>query len=280
MPKRISNLAVLSDTQICSSDHFPILFKVSLNAIRKKPIKRSIYNFKKANWGNAKSDFSKVNWHHALKSNNIESSWLKLKSKIFEICNKHIPKIKISNEFKPPWYDSDVFVINRKKNRLHTLYKKTGSDIHHAQFSACKRSLSELIIEKMNSNFDNLINNINQIKKKFWSYVKSKSNSHRIPEIISYGNQMKSNKKDQCNLFNQFFCDQFTEPSFYNIEIDFSKDNLYQPDFSEENIARLLKNLDSNKSPGPDEIHGLILKTCCTSLSKPLSLLFGVYLYI
>ena len=67
---------------------------------------------------------------------------------------------------------------------------------------------------------------------------------------------MKSNRKDQCKLFNKFFCDKFSEPSLYNIQIDFSNDNLYNIDFSEEKIAYLLKNLDSNKSPGPDEIHG------------------------
>ena len=156
----------------------------------------------------------------------------------------------------------------------YTLHKKTGSDHHHAQFSACSCNLTKLVIGKMSSNFDDLINNINHIKKKFWSYVKSKSNSHCIPELVSYGNQMKSNRKDQCKLFNEFFCDQFSESSLYNIQIDYSNDNLYNLDFSEEKIAYLLKNFDSNKSPGPDEIHGHFLKNCSSSLSKPLSILF------
>ena len=85
---------------------------------------------------------------------------------------------------------------------------------------------------------------------------------------------MKSDRKDQCNLFNQFFCDQFSDPSLYNIEIDFSNDNLHKLDFTLDHIADLLKDLDSNKSPGPDEIHGRILKNCYNSLNKPLSFLF------
>ena len=273
-PQRVSNLEVLTNIQICSSDHFPIEFKVSLNAPRKKPIKRSIYNFKKANWEAINSDFSTTNWYHVLNSDDIETAWNKFKTKFFEICNKHIPKIKISNEFKPPWYDSDVFALDRKKKRSHSLYKKTGSDLHHAKFSSYRRELTNLIIKKMNANFDNLLNNINHIKKKFWSYVKSKTNSHHIPELVSYGNQMKSNRKDQCTLFNDFFCDQFSESSDYNIQIDFSNDKFYKLNFSEENIASLLNNLDSNKSQGPDEIHGRILKNCSSSLNKPLSLLF------
>ena len=52
-------------------------------------------------------------------------------------------------------------------------------------------------------------NSINYINKNFWSYVKSKSNSYRIPELVSYGNLIKSDRKDQCKLFNQFFVISF-----------------------------------------------------------------------
>ena len=74
-PQRISNLTVISDIPICSSDHLPIEFKLTLNALRKKTIKRSIYNFKKANWKAVKSDFSNINWYHFLNSDNIENAW-------------------------------------------------------------------------------------------------------------------------------------------------------------------------------------------------------------
>ena len=83
-----------------------------------------------------------------------------------------------------------------------------------------------------------------------------------------------SNRNDQCNLFNQFFCDQFSDPSLYNIEINFSNDNFHKLDFTLDHIADLLKDLDSNKSPGPDEIYDCILENCYNSLNKPLSLLF------
>ena len=52
-------------------------------------------------------------------------------------------------------------------------------------------------------------NSINYINKKFWSYVKYKSNSYHIPELVSHGNLIKFNSKDQCKLFNQFFVISF-----------------------------------------------------------------------
>ena len=125
----------------------------------------------------------------------------------------------------------------------------------------------------MDANFNDETNR-NLITKKFHSYVKSKSNSHRIPELICYGTRLKSSRKEQCELFNEYFYDQFTEPSSYNIPIDFSNDHLFDIYFSPAHIATLLKDLDINKAQGPDEIHGHILKNCCDSLNVPLTILF------
>ena len=117
-----------------------------------------------------------------------------------------------------------------------------------------------------------------RITKKLYSYVKSKSNSHRIPELVSYGSKLKSKKIDQCNLFNQYFFDQFSEPSSYDIPIDYSLDHQFKIKFDAEHIAHLLKNLDSNKAQGPNRIHGKILKNCYSSLSKPLAILFSAFI--
>ena len=125
----------------------------------------------------------------------------------------------------------------------------------------------------MDSNFEEEMNR-NLITKKLYSYVKSKSNSHRIPDLISYGNKLKSKRLDQCNLFNQYFADQFSDPSLYNIPIDYSQDHKFSINFNTDKIGSLLKNLDSNKAQGPDEIHGKILKKCFYSLNKPLVILF------
>ena len=68
------------------------------------------------------------------------------------------PPFYLSSEFKPPWYDSEVFALDRKKDCLHNLSKKSGSDLHQQQFSACRLELDSLIKDKMNSNFEDSSN--------------------------------------------------------------------------------------------------------------------------
>ena len=81
---------------------------------------------------------------------------------------------------------------------------------------------------------------------------------------------------DKANLFNNYFYDQFSESSVYNIDIDWSNDELFNIEFCHRKIRRLLAKINSNKACGPDKIHGKILKNCAASLAYPLSIMFRI----
>ena len=102
-------------------------------------------------------------------------------------------------------------------------FKQSKSDLHYMKFSKARSELKKLRKEKMNANFEDETNP-NLVNKKFFSHVRSKSNSSRIPESIYYQDHIRSKPVDQAFLFNEFFADQFSSPSLYNIEIDYSVD--------------------------------------------------------
>ena len=100
------------------------------------------------------------------------------------------------------------------------------------------------------------------ISKKFWSHVKSMSKSSRIPGTVNYHGRFRNNPKDRAEIFNEFFEEQFSDASNYDIDIDFSNDTVNNIKFSTSRIRTILKNINVNKSPGPDGIHGQVLKNC------------------
>ena len=127
----------------------------------------------------------------------------------------------------------------------------------------------------MRANFDDDLNP-NAITKKFWSSVKSASKSSRIPEKMHLGNTIRNNSEEIANLFNQHFYNQFSDRSTYEIDIDFSNDLFSDFALDERTIYDALKNLNPNKSKGPDNIDGLLLKNCAQSISYPLTILFNI----
>ena len=116
------------------------------------------------------------------------------------------------------------------------------------------------------------------ISKKFWKYVKSKTKSTRIPENVWYKNRFRNKTIDQANLFNEYFSNQFSQESHYDIDIDMRNDNNFiNLKFQELDVLLLLKNINPSKAAGPDGILGMVLKNCAPSLAKPLTIMFNIY---
>ena len=275
-PQSVCNISTNPEHSICYSDHLPIAFTINSNTKRKKSSKRKIPNFKKANWNELNRELSGINWTFLLSSHNIDTCWNNFKFKLNEICNKHIPKVTVKSDFQPPWFDSEVFTKCREKEKWRTKFKKSKSLNHELKFKNARREYCRLVKQKMRANFSDKLNE-NIITKKFWSYVKSTSNSHRIPEVVGYNGTYRSSPIDQANLFNNFFSDQFSSPSLYDIQIDYSRN--FDIDFNVNDVYKYLQNLDPNKAPGPDQIHGKVLKNCANSLALPLQILFRTSYY-
>ena len=97
------------------------------------------------------------------------------------------------------------------------------------------------------------------ISKKFWSHLKSKTKSSRVPETVHIGEIQRSDPLEKAELFNEHFYRQFTRPSKYNIPINFHNEEGFQIDLNSAGVEGLLSEINVNKAMGPDGIHGRIL---------------------
>ena len=140
----------------------------------------------------------------------------------------------------------------------------------------CSKQFKNFFKTKMRANLCD--SNRNKLSKKFWSYIKSASKNTRVPETVYLGGKSSSDPKLKADMFNKFFYDHFSVASTYDINISFESDNNFDIDFNIGWIRDILRNIDCNKAQGPDNIHGIILKTCSNSLAQPLSILFKLIL--
>ena len=130
--------------------------------------------------------------------------------------------------------------------------------LNKLKFRSCRKEFKNLVKAKMRANFDD--QNRNNLTKKFWSYVKSTSKSTRIPQLVYLKGKTSSDSKTKADMFNEFFYNQFSEASQYDVNISFDTGSNFDIDFNVARVRDIISKLDSNKAQGPDNIHGLISK--------------------
>ena len=207
---------------------------------RKKPWKINTFNYKRANWDALNSDLHNINWLSVLDSQEPNIVWQNFKTLLNNFLELHMPKITIKSKFQPPWFDSECYVKCREKERLHKLFnfKSTKSIRDELKFTNFRREFKSLIRSKIRDNL-HCSRDSNTITKKFWSHVKSKTKSTRIPEVVKHENSISSDTLTKANMFNKYFYEQFSTRSSYDINIDFSNDHLLDIDFSCTRIKNL-----------------------------------------
>ena len=114
--------------------------------------------------------------------------------------------------------------------------------------------------------------------KLFWNYVHSRRNGTNNLVTLKVDTDTLTDHKDIADSFNRYFASVFTSENlthFPNFPQVVKTENLTQASTTPIEVGRLLRELNENKSCGPDDIHPRILKHCSNSLASPLYALFN-----
>ena len=127
------------------------------------------------------NDLLGVDWDSLFRSNDPYIAWDILKSTLMELCDHRIPKKTIRSQFQPPWYDTECDRIRRKKEKFRLKAKETNAPPDLEKFRSMRKLFKKTVNNKMRINFIDDSDHA-QISKRFWTHVKFKSKSTRIPE--------------------------------------------------------------------------------------------------
>ena len=117
--------------------------------------------------------------------------------------------------------------------------------------------------------------------KPFWSYVKSKRNDNIGVSGLKKGGILYQESSDKANILNEQLKSVFTKenPNEKVPEINsekFPSINSIKVDIS--GMEKLLKNLETKKASGPDQLSNIVLKECYNELAPIISHLFQLSL--
>ena len=266
------------------SDHITIAFnfKVMTQLEHSTPTPKDTYNYWKGNFEALNKEFVDTNWNEVLRSNNIEENWGSFKSKIFELVPKHIPPtktIKPNKSKKARWMTQKSLESVKNKQKLFVNYTRSDSLTDYKKYTEARNNATQEC-KSAKSNFEkDMVNSFKDNPKLFYNYTRNlKPIKTTIPRLKRDDGSVTENDQEIAEEFNLFFQSVFVNEPDSGEHLDFDPrvgEEQYIEDltFCEEDVRKLLLELNPSKCPGVDRLHPKMLKEC-PALAKPLNLIF------
>ena len=176
------------------------------------------------------------------------------------------------------------FIKNKikQKNKAFKLYKNNRMGLNFSNLENLSQDLLELITKKKedyNRHLANKLNDPQSSPKTFWKILKTFYNGNKIPLTppIIVNDKLVSDY-EETNHFNKFFASQCTpidNDSQIPVSVVFNTKARFSSITCEDNdILKIIRNLDISKAHGFDDISIRMVKLCDDSLVIPLSIIF------
>ncbi|XP_071950032.1 uncharacterized protein [Antedon mediterranea] len=230
------------------------------------------------------ADFSKMqtildnfNWENCFQYNNISDIWESISSNINFAISKSVPTRKCKKSKSFPWITPEIKKLCTKKRKLYKIAKQVGTEESINKFKSCSRELKKSIYCSHRDYVVNISNKATTDIKQFWAYIRSIKNDS---DVISFkiNNTMVSDAKVLANLFNTQFVNNFCIDNDQHCDLDTIDclTNFECKPFVMPEVFYALSQLNVSKSPGPDCLLPIFLKSCKAQLANVLCTFFNL----
>lgn len=282
----ITNKDFLSDLNFLpplgKSHHIIVHFNLFLKESTFSTVATTKYLFGKANFVGMREFVGSYEWEENLKDvKDVDECWSKIKNVLHIAKDKFVPKVKIKPSATRSRRDpvpKPMLDKIREKRRLFKVYKKFPTKLNLDAYARVRNQVKWESRKLVKSKEESLAKEAKNNPKLFYQYVSTKIKpKESVSNLVKDDGSITSSDKEKAEVLNNFFSSVFTQEENDEKLPDFKYGNASQLDtvnITEEKMKKALKNLNVNKSPGPDEISSKILKELADELAWPLTYLF------
>jgi len=266
----VSSVAAMG--RLGKSDHEMILLHLAGGTPPPPPpIQQPDWN--KANWEAMREDLAGINWHNMLRHLDTEATWAIIKNKLEEITRKYVPLRKLRPPNKPIWMNREISRAMARKRRLWRRKAPT------ADYQEAEKKVRNLV-RNAKRNFEKKLAKNHGNSKPFYSYLKNKTCTRtNIGPLLDENGTPTSDSKKMADILNKFFGSVFTAEGTQGADADAEAESLNNIPLEDITIRtsdtrKLIKNLKTAGSPGPDRITARLLQQVAWEISPALTILF------
>ena len=266
-----------------TSDTNPLLLKLNVPIDMDKPYQRKVWWYDKTNFWEMRGFLASADWSSALHTEDPEEACYNVTTIISDAMEIYIPgKIVTRKTADKVWFDDNCRHTAKKKHRLFSKLKRNNCHDNKAKFTGAIKEYNlaeKKARRKYNNKLRKELSDGSLSSKKAWNTVNTLSGKPTRTDIPVL--------KDQHHVYTtakekaQKFCQTFAAKCQLDNADELAPDcpltttcKIERVTFKAKDVRRLFKNLQPDKTSGPDNIPARVLKECSAELARPLSLLF------
>ncbi|XP_053390488.1 uncharacterized protein LOC128553373 [Mercenaria mercenaria] len=276
-PDQIKNI----DSPDKFSDHDVIMGTFTNFKPYKKQQKRTFLVYSKGDYITMRdemSNFSNDKYFNGYQNDRcVEKNWNLFKTAVLESIKKSIPSKRSKGVKSVPWISNKIKSLIKKRNRVHSSFKKTGNTRLKNKWQKIRLSVQKEVKIAHDSYVNNLIGDIKSDSKPFWKYINSKkSEKSGIPPLKTEDGRTVESDIDKANALNKQFTSVYTITEYSSVPVSFKDGNVKMENIimTSKGVEKLLIGLNVNKAMGPDSLHPRVLKELGPSIADILAHLF------
>ena len=259
--------------------------KFNLKICYPPPYLREVWHYKEANADLIKRAISNFDWEKAFSNTNINEKVSLFNKTILNILNNYmLHETIICDDKDPPWFNSRIKSLIENKNKIRKSDQRFKSNSQLLSKLNLLQEQLHLLISKSKQNYYSRVasklTNVQRNSKTYWSLLNRFLNNKKIPLIppLFHENKFMTDFKEKAELFDALFakqCSLIKSSSKLRSHLHYLTDNrLSAVSVSQDDIAKIIQNLDPNKANGHDNISIRMLNICGSSNYKPLEMIF------
>ena len=259
---------LLRDT---SSDHRPILIKISILKRRKKN-KKTRWNFKKANWTRYKEESEKQFEEISVEEMDVEL----LNNAFSTICLK-ASTLSIPRGFTPnfrPFWNEKLEKATKDRHNARLNYENNPTPENRRNYNKAVNDAKEISKESKRENWTQKCESLNLLHggREAWTLLNNLSGENRRqnPAPIQTETETATSEFRKTEIFNKTFAsvskaakkttlDRGLEKVLQEKELKQTSDSTFLEPLTLTELTNSMKKLKKKKAPGPDKIHNEML---------------------
>ena len=256
------------------SDHVCIEFNY-LSGMEAKPGCDEKRNYWKGNYGAIRNDIQSVDWVQAFANKDVSGMWDIFRDTITSVCEKHVPLRKPPKRAKSSWITRETLKEIKKREKAWKRYRRFDSVGNYRTYKILRNRVVKLIRRDKLAYHKKLFSQFRSNPKRFYGYFRRMQTvKTTVTGVRSADGNLTNSDQETAETLCNYFSEVFTKENTWEYESVPPVDKELEVVVTEAFVLKALKNLKPDKSPGPDNIHPMVLKEAACEVVKPLTVIF------